>query len=107
MTGSPVVDEDRIRRAAENSLLLLVSRWSGIVLVPLILGVGGWIVSSVQGLQLEVQNVRDVQQAQSLLFESKLQSTDKSMTLRMGAAERRIDRLEYQQDLVQRKITRP
>lgn len=90
--------EEKIRKAAENVLLVFLSRWATLLLVPLILGTGGWIVTSINHLTIEVQTIRGELRAQGELFESKLKSVDTSLTLRMMNVERRLDRLEIQQD---------
>lgn len=103
----PKTDEDKIRKAAENAFLLFVSRWSTVLLVPIILGVGGWIVSIVQSLSIEVSTIRTEISSQAKIYDEKLLATDRTLSQRMSAVERRVDRLEYQQDGTGRKTTNP
>lgn len=90
--------KEKIRKAAENAFLIFVSRWATVLMVPLILGTGGWIVTSVQTLMVEVQTIRTELRAQGDLFESKLRAVDTSVGYRLQNAERRLDRLETQSD---------
>lgn len=91
-------DEDKLRNAAENVVLLFVSRWSTVLLVPIIIGVGSWIVTSVQGLSISVNSLQGQITAQSKIFDEKLNAMDGTLSARVGSVERRVDRLEYQQD---------
>lgn len=96
--GGLNTNEEKIRQAAENVLLVFLSRWATLLLVPLIVATGGWIVTSINNLTVEVQTIRSELRAQGELFESKLKSVDTNLTLRVQNAERRLDRLELHQD---------
>ena len=96
-------NEDKFRAAAENVLLVFVSRWSTVLLVPIILGVGSWIVTNIQSLNLAVANLQQQVSSQAVIYDQKLLNTNNTLGIRMDSAEKRIGRLETQFDRELRK----
>jgi hypothetical protein len=90
--------DERLAKAAENSLLVLLSRWSSMILVPVVIGTGGWMISGLQSLKTEMAMTRAELAAQATLFDQKLRSVDANTNLRLTNVERRVDRLELLQD---------
>ena len=78
---------DRMRRAADNALLILISRWATVVLVPISLTFGTWLITTVQQLVLDVQDIRSKQTASIELFNTRFDNID-----------RRVNRLELIED---------
>lgn len=94
----PPQPEDKLRRAADNALLILISRWCTVVLVPIILMFGTWIVTTVQQLVIDVQDIRVKQTASIELLNERISNVDRSLSQRTGTIEKRVDRLEMIED---------
>jgi hypothetical protein len=92
------VADDKLRRAADNAMLVLVSRWATVMLVPISLMFGGWLITTVQQLVIDVKEIRVEQKASTALFEEKLQNLEGSLTTRQTSVERRVERLETIED---------
>jgi hypothetical protein len=81
---------DKLRRAADNALLILVSRWATVVLVPISLTFGMWLITTVQQLVLDVQDIRTKQVASIELFNTRYDNMDRRVGRLEGIEDRRV-----------------
>ena len=90
MAEAPNGNGERLQKAAENALLVLLSRWIVVLLVPATLGLGGYIGNRVVG-QLD-EFIKETR-AQHEADIAKVNGID----VRLSVTETRVDALERRQ----------